>query len=96
MGLHFGAGLGIRAIGRELRISHSTVREYLARIAAANITWPLPADVTEVALERQLFADGSGQARARRRIEPDWTAIARELKRPGVTLVSAQPACKTD
>jgi transposase len=86
MGLHFGAGLGIRAIGRELRISHSTVREYLARIAAANITWPLPADVTEVELERQLFADGSGQARARRRIQPDWTAIARELKRPGVTL----------
>jgi hypothetical protein len=52
MGLHFGAGLGARAIGRELGISHSTVREYLARIAAANFTWPLSPDITETALEQ--------------------------------------------
>jgi transposase len=86
MGLHFGAGLGARAIGRELGISHSTVREYLARIAAANITWPLSPDITEMALEQQLFANSGVQAGARRHIEPDWTAVARELKRPGVTL----------
>ena len=42
MTLHFGAGAGTRVIARELGISHSTVREYLARIAAAGITWPLP------------------------------------------------------
>ena len=35
MTLHFGAGAPTRAIARELGISHSTVREYLARIAAA-------------------------------------------------------------
>ena len=86
MGLHFGAGLGARAIGRELGISHSTVREYLARIAAANITWPLPPDLTETALEQQLFANSGVQAGARHRVEPDWTAVARELKRAGVTL----------
>jgi transposase len=86
MGLHFGAGLGARAIGRELGISHSTVREYLARIAAANITWPLSPDITETALEQQLFASSGVQAGARHHIEPDWTAVARELKRPGVTL----------
>jgi len=33
--LRFGAGAGTRAIARELGISHSTVREYLACIAAA-------------------------------------------------------------
>ena len=38
MTLHFGAGAATRAISRELGISHSTVREYLARIAAAGIT----------------------------------------------------------
>jgi transposase len=86
MGLHFGARLGARAIGRELGISHSTVREYLERIGAANITWPLSPEITEAELEQRLFADGQAQAGARHRIEPDWTAVARELKRPGVTL----------
>lgn len=87
MALHFGAGLGARAIGRELGISHSTVRDYLAKIAAAKLAWPLPPAVTEAELEQRLFAEGGVQAGARRRIEPDWTAIARELKRAGVTLL---------
>ena len=43
MTLRFGAGAATRVISRELGIWHSTVREYLARIAAAGITWPLPA-----------------------------------------------------
>ena len=51
--MHFGAGAGTRVIARELGISHSTVREYLARIAAAGITWPLPVAVTDETLERQ-------------------------------------------
>ena len=59
--MHFGAGAGTRVIARELGISHSTVREYLARIAAAGITWPLPVAVTDEALERQLFANGGVQ-----------------------------------
>lgn len=86
MRLHFGAGLGARAVGRELGISHSTVREYLARIAAAGITWPLPPDITETALEQRLFAHGGVQPGARHHAEPDWAMVARELKRSGVTL----------
>jgi len=86
MGLHFGSGLGARAIGRELGMSHSTVREYLARIAAAGVTWPLAPDITDTALEQKLFANGGVQAGARRHVEPDWAAVARELKRPSVTL----------
>ena len=57
MTLHFGAGAGTRVIARELGISHSTVREYLARIRAAGITWPLPAELTDQELERQLFVN---------------------------------------
>jgi transposase len=87
MTLHFGAGAGTRAIARELGISHSTVRGYLARIAAAGITWPLPAEMTDAALERLLFARGGVQAGARHHPEPDWALAARELKRPGVTLM---------
>ena len=87
MTMHFGAGAGTRVIARELGISHSTVREYLARIAAAGITWPLPVAVTDEALERQLFANGGVRAGARHYAEPDWAVVARELKRPGVNLM---------
>ena len=87
MTLHFGAGAPTRAISRELGISHSTVREYLARISAAGITWPLPAEVTDQELERRLFVNGGVRAGARRYVEPDWAAVARELKRPGVNLM---------
>jgi len=87
MTLHFGAGAATRVISRELGISHSTVREYLARIAAAGITWPLPAEVTDQELERRLFVNGGVRAGARHYVEPDWAAVARELKRPGVNLM---------
>ena len=87
MTMHFGAGAGTRVIARELGISHSTVREYLARIVAAGITWPLPVAVTDEELERQLFANGGVRAGARHYAEPDWAVVARELKRPGVNLM---------
>jgi transposase len=87
MTLRFGAGAATRAISRELGISHSTVREYLARIAAAGIPWPLPAEVTDQELERRLFVNGGVRAGARHYVEPDWAAVARELKRPGVNLM---------
>ena len=76
-----------RAIARELGISHRTVREYLARIAAVGITWPLPVEVTDQELERRLFGNGGVRAGARHYVEPDWAAVTRELKRPGVTLM---------
>ena len=50
LALHFSAGASTRAIGRELGIAPSTVREYLARAAAAGIGWPLGADVTDESL----------------------------------------------
>src|SRR6201993_1930669 len=87
MTLHFGAGATTRAISRELGLSHSTVREYLVRIAAAGIGWPLPAELTDQELERRLFVNGGVRAGARHYAEPDWAAVARELKRPGVNLM---------
>ena len=87
MTLRFGAGATTRAISRELGISHSTVREYLARIAAAGITWPLPAELGDLELEQRLFVNGGVRGGARHHVEPDWAAVARELKRPGVNLM---------
>jgi DNA-binding transcriptional regulator LsrR (DeoR family) len=37
--MRFGAGASTRAIGRELGIAPSTVREYLGRAAATGIGW---------------------------------------------------------
>jgi transposase len=43
--------------------------------------------MTDAVLERLLFAHGGVQAGARHHPEPDWALAARELKRPGVTLM---------
>src|SRR5271154_115826 len=87
MTMHFGAGAGTRVIARELGISHSTVREDLARVAAAGITWPLPVAVTGGGLERPLFANSGGRAGARKCGELDGWVVAREVKSPAVNLM---------
>jgi len=60
------------------------VREYLGRAAAAGIGWPLAPDVTDESLMARLFANAGIRAGARHYAEPDWSALVRELKRPGV------------
>ncbi|PZP40887.1 MAG: IS21 family transposase, partial [Azospirillum brasilense] len=57
------------------------------RAAAAGLTWPLPATLTDGALEALLFAGGGAVAGQRRKAEPDWAVVHRELRRPGVTLM---------
>ena len=64
LALHFSAGASRRAIGRELGIAPSTVREYLARAAAAGISWPLGADVTDESLMARLFVNAGVRAGA--------------------------------
>ena len=85
--MRFGAGASTRTIGRELGIAPSTVREYLGRAAAAGIGWPLAADVTDESLMARLFVNAGVRAGARLHAEPDWSALVRELKRPGVNLL---------
>ena len=87
LALHFSAGASTRAIGQELGIAPSTVREYLARAAAAGIGWPLGADVTDESLMARLFVNAGVRAGARFHAEPDWAALVLELKRPAVNLM---------
>lgn len=82
-----GARLSDRAIAQHIGVARSTVQDYLARIQAAGLTWPLPEDLTDEVLEQRLFARAGFRLGARRRVEPDWAALAREMKRPGVTLL---------
>lgn len=78
-------GLRLRQIARSQGLSHGTVSQYLAWAAAAGIRWPVPEGVDEVALEARLFP-GNGEQPRRRRPEPDWGWVHRELRRKGVTL----------
>ncbi len=85
--MHFGAGTSARSIAQELGVAPSTVREYLGRAVAAGIGWPLAPDVTDESLVAQLFVNAGVRVGARLHAEPDWAALVRELKRPGVNLL---------
>ncbi len=80
-------GVSAREIGRRLDVARSTVQDNLKRAAAAGLAWPLADDVTDDVLEDRLFGRAGFAAGQRRRVEPDWAALARELKRPGVTMM---------
>jgi DNA-binding CsgD family transcriptional regulator len=84
--LHYGMGASARAMAREHGVSRSTVKEYLARAAAPGLTWPLADELTDGVLEERLFAASGPRRGRRRRVEPDWAALVREMKRPGVNL----------
>jgi transposase len=73
-------------IARRTGLAPSTVRETLTRFAAAGLTWPLPDDLTDGALEARLYKNAGTKQGHRRHAEPDWAAIHRELKRKHVTL----------
>jgi hypothetical protein len=80
------AGVAINEIARRVRVASSTVRLTLKRLAAAGLSWPLPAEMTDAALEAQLFTAVGKKQGHRRHVEPDWADIHRELKRKHVTL----------
>ena len=80
------AGVSGNEIARRLNVASSTVRLTLQRLAAAGLHWPLPAEMTDTALEAQLFSAVGKKQGHRRCPEPDWAALHRELKRKHVTL----------
>jgi transposase len=85
--LRFGAHASARVIAREVGVGRTTVQDYLTRAGAAGLGWPLAPDLTDEALEQLLFPAPSSKPGARRYPEPDWPALVRELKRPGVSLL---------
>ena len=79
--------MSAREIGRRLGIARSTVHDNIGRAAAAGLVWPLGDDVTDAVLEQRLFTHIGVKQGVRRRAEPDWPSLAREMRRPGVNLV---------
>jgi hypothetical protein len=62
--LRFELGLGQRQIARSCGIGLSTVHDYLDRVTAAGIGWPLPEGLSEEELESNLFGNQPAVVRA--------------------------------
>ncbi|MCF8709854.1 IS21 family transposase [Rhizorhapis sp. SPR117] len=80
------AGVPVRQVARQLGVAPSTVRETLRRFDGSGLEWPLPAALSDAVLESQLYGAAGTKQDHRRREEPDWAAVNRELKRKHVTL----------
>src|SRR5258708_23511575 len=81
--LKYDSGLSHRAIAQACALGLGTVTTYLQRATAAGLTWPLPDDLDDAALEARVFARPGA---ARVRVVPGWAPLHQELKKPGVTL----------
>jgi hypothetical protein len=65
------------------RLPMRKIRDVL-RLSGAGLGWPLPEGLADEALERRLYPPAV--AAKDRRPQPNWAAVHRELRRPGVTL----------
>lgn len=81
----YALGLSEREIGRALGISKSAVGDAIRRARSCALTWPLPEDLTDDALERRLFPSAEERT-PDRRPKPDWSYVYKELRRKDVTL----------
>ena len=81
-------GASNRMISGCLGVARSTVADVIERAAEAGLSWPEAGALSDAALAAAMFKRGtvSPHLGARRHVEPDWTAIHLELKRPHVTL----------
>ena len=83
--LKYACGASERVIAQSIGIGRTAVAEYIRRAAVIGITWPVPAEVDDAALERKLFAP-AGYNPPRSKPVPDWGRVHAELRRRGVTL----------
>jgi transposase len=83
--LKWGQKLSNRQIAKSCSISHSSVSEYLLRAKGAGLSWPLPDDLDDAAIESLLFPDTQSKPRANRQMPP-MEYLYRERQKKGVTL----------
>lgn len=84
--LKFECKLSNRKIATSTSIARSTVSDYIERMNAAGLHWPLPDDMDDAQLEQILFPQVPHPQKAQR--PPlDFSKIHKELKRKGVTLM---------
>jgi len=83
--LKYEHGLSHRAIAQACGVGLGTVSGYLERATKAGLTWPLPADLDDAALEARLFVRPETPPTTQRP-PPDVVRMHTELARQGVTL----------
>jgi transposase len=83
--LKYACGASDRVISRSVGIGRTAIAEYIRRAAVIGITWPIPEEIDDTALERRLFAP-AGYNPPRLKPLPDWGHVHAELRRRGVTL----------
>ena len=77
-------GLTNRQIAGSVNVARSTVSEYIKRADAADVSWPLPDEMDDSALDGLLFPVENKPKD--KRLLPDFGYITTELKKKGVTL----------
>jgi transposase len=80
--LKWACGLGDRAVAASCSLSRSTVSKYVRRAKEVGLSWPLPTELTDEALEERLFT----AAELAVHFVPDWAETHQQLKRKGMTL----------
>ncbi len=76
-------GQSARAVAKALGVSPTTVTKVERRAGEAGLAWPLPADMDDAELQVRLYGR---REEPQLRPLPDFEAVARELRRRGVTL----------
>ncbi len=76
--LHFVEHLSNRAIARSVGISRASVSRLLDRAEVAQLTWPLPEQMTDAKLEAILYPSRVRDASIERPV-PNWTEVRSEL-----------------
>ncbi|MGY3614186.1 transposase [Bradyrhizobium sp. USDA 10063] len=79
-------GLSTRVVGERVGVGPTTVRDTLKRFARAGLAWPVPDAISDAELEQLLYGVPGVKPGRRKVAEPDWSVVARELKRKHVTL----------
>ena len=77
-------GLSKRKVAASLSIGVTTAGEVIRRAKRAGLSWPLPENLGDEALERLVYPPVP--IAKDRRLQPEWATVHRELRRPGVTL----------
>jgi transposase len=78
-------GMSKRQIAASLSIGPTAAGEIVRRARQAGLHWPLPEDMSDEALEQRLYPPPKATV-GDQRPRPNWAAVHRELRRPGVTL----------
>jgi transposase len=73
-------GMSQHQIARSCSISQSTVHAYVAAAQTAGVKWPLPENWGDQQIGQTLFPQRSAPEVWRKRPEPDWAGIHKELQ----------------